>query len=178
MPTTRKKTTPKAPAPKALPMVPAPKPGAGELDSDELNRQGQITQRSLTPQEYQQKMDQVNRMRQQQGQDALPVTPQDQIATPKSTKPQTLPRIPTDQLPPQAKSTTPQAKPSAPKMANDPKRPNLRVGGDPKVYDLQRQLIRQGAKIQADGIMGPNTQRAINQFSGDQLTKRVDPPIR
>lgn len=36
--------------------------------------------------------------------------------------------------------------------------------GDPKVYALQQQLIAKGAKIAADGIMGPQTQAAMKQF--------------
>ena len=36
--------------------------------------------------------------------------------------------------------------------------------GDPKVLALQKQLIAKGAKIQADGIMGPQTQAAMKQF--------------
>ena len=39
------------------------------------------------------------------------------------------------------------------------------TGGDPKVFALQNQLIAKGAKIKADGIMGPQTQAAIKQFS-------------
>lgn len=170
MPSTGKKTLPTTPKPTA------PKPGAGELDSDELNRQGQLTQRSLSPDEYQQKMDQANRMRQQQGQAPLPVTPKDQIATPKSTAPQVLPRVKTTPGTPNTQ-TAPQTR-TAPKMANDPKRPGLRAGADPQVYDLQQQLIRQGAKIQADGVMGPNTQTAIKQFSNKQPTKRADPAVK
>jgi GH24 family phage-related lysozyme (muramidase) len=38
-------------------------------------------------------------------------------------------------------------------------------GGDPKVFALQNQLIAKGAKIKADGIMGPKTQAAMKQFS-------------
>ena len=37
-------------------------------------------------------------------------------------------------------------------------------GGDPKVFALQQQLIAKGAKIKADGIMGPQTQTAMKQF--------------
>jgi hypothetical protein len=36
--------------------------------------------------------------------------------------------------------------------------------GDPKVLALQKQLIAKGAKIQADGVMGPATQAAMKQF--------------
>lgn len=37
-------------------------------------------------------------------------------------------------------------------------------GGDPKVFALQQQLIAKGAKIKADGKMGPATQAAMKQF--------------
>ena len=49
-----------------------------------------------------------------------------------------------------------QAKPAAP----------LPPGGDPKVFALQQQLIAKGAKITADGKMGPATQTAMKQFPG------------
>ena len=39
------------------------------------------------------------------------------------------------------------------------------LGGDPKVFALQNQLIAKGAKIKADGKMGPSTQAAMKQFS-------------
>jgi peptidoglycan hydrolase-like protein with peptidoglycan-binding domain len=39
---------------------------------------------------------------------------------------------------------------------------------DPKVLQLQKDLIAKGAKIQADGIMGPKTQAAMKQFGGQQ----------
>ncbi len=37
-------------------------------------------------------------------------------------------------------------------------------GGNPKVFALQQQLIAKGAKIAADGKMGPQTQAAMKQF--------------
>ena len=37
-------------------------------------------------------------------------------------------------------------------------------GGDPKVFALQQQLIAKGAKITADGKMGPQTRAAMKQF--------------
>jgi len=37
-------------------------------------------------------------------------------------------------------------------------------GGDPKVFALQQQLIAKGAKITADGKMGPQTRAAMSQF--------------
>lgn len=39
------------------------------------------------------------------------------------------------------------------------------AGANPKVLALQKQLIAQGAKIKADGIMGPQTQAAMKQFA-------------
>ena len=51
------------------------------------------------------------------------------------------------------------AQASAPTQAAKPART-----GDPKVMALQKQLIAKGAKIQADGIMGPQTQAAMKQF--------------
>jgi len=39
-------------------------------------------------------------------------------------------------------------------------------GADPKVLALQKQLIAKGAKITADGKMGPATQTAMKQFPG------------
>ena len=39
-------------------------------------------------------------------------------------------------------------------------------GADPKVLALQKQLIAKGAKITADGKMGPATQAAMKQFPG------------
>lgn len=106
-------------------------------------------------------MDKVNRMRQQQGQAPLSVTPKDQIATPKSTATTVIPRTNNTASP---NTTSASQIRTAPKMANDPKRPGLRAGGNSKVYDVQKELIRKGARIQADGVMGPNTQRAITQF--------------
>lgn len=38
------------------------------------------------------------------------------------------------------------------------------AGADPKVLALQKQLIAKGAKIKADGVMGPQTQAAMKQF--------------
>lgn len=38
------------------------------------------------------------------------------------------------------------------------------AGGDPKVFGLQNKLIAKGAKITADGKMGPATQAAMKQF--------------
>ena len=47
-------------------------------------------------------------------------------------------------------------------------------GGDPKVFALQQQLIAKGAKIKADGKMGPGTQAAMKQFPGVQLSSKIN----
>jgi hypothetical protein len=50
---------------------------------------------------------------------------------------------------------------------------------DPKVLSLQQKLIALGAKIQADGIMGPQTQAAMKQYgldiNGNSTAKNVAP---
>ena len=51
----------------------------------------------------------------------------------------------------------PAAPAAAPKVAAKP---------DPAVMKLQQDLIAKGAKIKADGVMGPATQAAQKQFSG------------
>lgn len=48
------------------------------------------------------------------------------------------------------------------------------VGGDPKVFALQQQLIAKGARIKADGKMGPMTQAAMKQFPGIQLAGKIN----
>jgi hypothetical protein len=51
---------------------------------------------------------------------------------------------------------------------------------DPKVLSLQQKLISLGAKIQADGIMGPKTQAAMKQYgldiNGNSTAKNVAAP--
>ena len=42
--------------------------------------------------------------------------------------------------------------------------PAAAVKGDPKVFALQQKLITKGAQIKADGIMGPKTQAAMQQY--------------
>lgn len=42
--------------------------------------------------------------------------------------------------------------------------PQVKPQPDPKVQKLQQQLIAKGAKIKADGIMGPLTRKAMQQF--------------
>jgi len=48
---------------------------------------------------------------------------------------------------------------------------------DPKVLALQKDLISKGAKIKADGIMGPATQAAQKQFSGAKPQTKPTPPV-
>jgi len=45
------------------------------------------------------------------------------------------------------------------------------TGADPKVLALQKQLIAKGAKITADGKMGPATQAAMKQFPGTAVAE-------
>ena len=55
--------------------------------------------------------------------------------------------------------------PAAPAAAPaKPAAPAARPAGDPNVKALQDRLIAAGAKIKADGIMGPQTQAAMKQF--------------
>lgn len=42
--------------------------------------------------------------------------------------------------------------------------------GDPKVFELQKQLIAKGARITADGIIGPATRKAQQQFAEKPAT--------
>lgn len=57
-----------------------------------------------------------------------------------------------------------------------PAQPAVQVppGGDPKVFALQQQLIAKGAKIKADGKMGPATQTAMKQFPGVQMSSKIN----
>jgi hypothetical protein len=66
------------------------------------------------------------------------------------------------------------AAPAAPAAAKLPTRPGQQTSGpatrtaaksDPAVLKQQQDLIAKGAKIKADGIMGPATQAAIKQFA-------------
>jgi peptidoglycan hydrolase-like protein with peptidoglycan-binding domain len=59
-----------------------------------------------------------------------------------------------------AKDKAAQPAATAPAAAPSP------AGADPKVLALQKQLIAKGAKITADGKMGPQTQAAMKQFPG------------
>ncbi len=59
------------------------------------------------------------------------------------------------------------AKANAPQTAQAPAQAQpAPAGADPKVLALQKQLIAKGAKITADGKMGPQTQAAMKQFPG------------
>lgn len=53
---------------------------------------------------------------------------------------------------------------SAAPAAGAPQAAKPAAGVDPKVQALQQKLIAAGAKIKADGIMGPQTQAAMKQF--------------
>jgi peptidoglycan hydrolase-like protein with peptidoglycan-binding domain len=71
-----------------------------------------------------------------------------------------------------AKDAAPQAgvaKPAAAQAAV-PAAPSP-AGADPKVLALQKQLIAKGAKITADGKMGPATQAAMKQFPGTAVAE-------
>jgi len=46
-------------------------------------------------------------------------------------------------------------------------------GADPKILALQKQLIAKGAKITADGKMGPATQTAMKQFPGAAVAEQT-----
>lgn len=59
-----------------------------------------------------------------------------------------------------------QAKPAAAPATPAP------PGADPKVLALQQQLIAKGAKITADGKMGPATQAAMKQFPGTAVAEQ------
>jgi hypothetical protein len=43
-------------------------------------------------------------------------------------------------------------------------RPGIKSGGKTDVYDMQQRLIAAGAKIDADGVMGPKTKAAMAQY--------------
>jgi hypothetical protein len=54
------------------------------------------------------------------------------------------------------------AQAAATQQAASPAKP--KTPPDPKVMAMQQELIKKGAKIKADGIMGPQTQAAMKQF--------------
>jgi peptidoglycan hydrolase-like protein with peptidoglycan-binding domain len=66
----------------------------------------------------------------------------------------------------------PAAQAAAPAPAVAQPKVQVPPGGDPKVFALQQQLIAKGAKIKADGKMGPATQAAMKQFPGVQLASK------
>ena len=59
----------------------------------------------------------------------------------------------------------------APAVAQATPAAPLPPGADPKVLALQKQLIAKGAKITADGKMGPATQAAMKQFPGTAVAE-------
>ena len=63
---------------------------------------------------------------------------------------------------------------SAGQTAQQPAQAQAQVppGGDPKVFALQQKLIAKGAKIKADGKMGPATQTAMKQFPDVQMASK------
>jgi len=63
-----------------------------------------------------------------------------------------------------SKAAADPAKPADPQAAQ--KKPVVPAKPDPKVLALQQELIKKGAKIKADGVMGPLTQAAQKQFGG------------
>ena len=60
-------------------------------------------------------------------------------------------------------------------VATEPTKPEpkLAAKGDPAVFELQKKLIARGAKITADGIMGPATKQAQKDFPDKTFT----PPV-
>ena len=53
---------------------------------------------------------------------------------------------------------------------SEPTEPVMAAKGDPKVFELQKQLIAKGARITADGIIGPATRKAQQQFAEKPAT--------
>lgn len=72
-----------------------------------------------------------------------------------------------------AKDKTAQATPAATTTQAAAPAPKLPPGADPKVFALQQQLIAKGAKITADGKMGPQTQTAMKQFPDVKLAESI-----
>jgi peptidoglycan hydrolase-like protein with peptidoglycan-binding domain len=54
--------------------------------------------------------------------------------------------------------------------------PKPAAKSDPAVLKQQQDLIAKGAKIKADGIMGPATQAAIKQFAAAPAASRSTAP--
>ena len=63
------------------------------------------------------------------------------------------------------------------KVEQKPTGPVMAAKGDPKVFELQKQLIAKGAKITADGLMGPATKKAQQQFAEKPATSDTAPAI-
>lgn len=74
---------------------------------------------------------------------------------------------------PKQKPTDNMAKPAAGGAKNQAK--PAATKGDPAVFKLQQDLIAKGAKIQADGIMGPQTKAAQAQFGGQAASPSPSP---
>jgi peptidoglycan hydrolase-like protein with peptidoglycan-binding domain len=70
----------------------------------------------------------------------------------------------------------PAAQAAAPAPAVAQPKVQVPPGGNPKVFALQQQLIAKGAKIKADGKMGPATQAAMKQFPDVQLASKINNP--
>ena len=60
-----------------------------------------------------------------------------------------------------------------PAQATAPAAPTV-AGTNPKVLALQQQLIAKGAKIKADGVMGPATQTAMKQFPDVRMAETTE----
>jgi hypothetical protein len=75
---------------------------------------------------------------------------------------------PDDSAGPTATAAAPatQAGGSAAQPAAPAAKPKIMAKPDPAVLKQQQDLIAKGAKIKADGVMGPATQAAIKQFGG------------
>jgi putative chitinase len=63
----------------------------------------------------------------------------------------------------------------SPKVEQKPTGPVMSPRGDPKVFELQKELIAKGAKITADGLMGPATKKAQQQFAEKPVTSDTAP---
>lgn len=64
---------------------------------------------------------------------------------------------------------TPQTAPA--QAAQPAAKPKVPAKSDPAVLKLQQDLIAKGAKIKADGVMGPATQAAQKQFGANQTAQ-------
>jgi putative chitinase len=52
--------------------------------------------------------------------------------------------------------------------------PKMSPKGDPKIFELQKKLIARGAKITADGLDGPATRKAVQDFPDGTATPPVE----